>query len=171
MIHIRKEAPGDVPAIRRVNRLAFAQPQESRIVDQVRGNCRGILSLVAREGTQVLGHILFSPAVLKSGSVALRGMGLAPMAVHPDHQGRGIGSRLVITGLGHLLRKQCPFVVVLGHPAYYPRFGFDRASRFDIRSEWEVPDEAFMILPLDPSALRGISGIAKYRPEFRQTMK
>jgi putative acetyltransferase len=168
MIHIRKEAPGDIPAIRRVNRLAFAQPLEARIVDRVRENCRTILSLVALEGKRLLGHILFSPVIIRSGAGALHGMGLAPMAVHPDHQGRGIGSRLVITGLGHLLRKQCPFVIVLGHPAYYPRFGFDRASRFDIRSEWEVPDEAFMILPLDPSALRGASGPARYRPEFRE---
>jgi putative acetyltransferase len=168
MIHIRKEAPQDIPAIRRVNRLAFGRPQEARIVDRLRGSCSAILSLVAQEGTQVLGHILFSPSVIRSGSRTLRGMGLAPMAVLPDHQGRGIGSRLVIAGLGHLLRKRCPFVIVLGHPDYYPRFGFDRASRVGIRSEWEVPDEAFMILPLDPTALRGISGLARYRPEFHE---
>lgn len=171
MVHVRKEQSGDVAAIRRVNRLAFGQPQEARIVDELRIHCKQVVSLVATEGTKVLGHILFSPAVIRSGSRTLRGMGLAPMAVLPDHQGRGIGSRLVITGLGHLLRKRCPFVIVLGHPDYYPRFGFERAGLYGIRPEWEVPDEAFMILPLNPSALRGISGIARYRPEFGQAMK
>ena len=170
MIHIRKETVQDIAAIRRVNRLAFGRPQEARIVDRVRANCRAILSLVAQDGTRVLGHILFSPVVIRSGARTLRGMGLAPMAVLPDQQGRGIGSRLVIAGLGHLLRRRCPFVIVLGHPGYYPRFGFDRAGRIGIRSEWEVQDEAFMILPLDPSALRGISGLAQFRPEFKQAM-
>jgi putative acetyltransferase len=171
MLHVRKEQSGDVAAIRRVNLLAFGQPREARMVDRIRLHCRQAVSLVALEGRKVLGHILFSPAVIRSGSRTLRGMGLAPMAVLPEHQRRGIGSRLVITGLGYLFRKQCPFVIVLGHPDYYPRFGFERAGLYGVRSEWEVPDEAFMILPLNPSALRGISGIAKYRPEFRQGPK
>jgi len=94
-------------------------------------------------------------------------MGLAPMAVLPERQRNGVGSALVRRGLELLRYDACPFVVVLGHPDYYPRFGFDRASRFGLRSQWDgVPDEAFMVKVFDPDVLPAGGGIARYRDEF-----
>jgi putative acetyltransferase len=88
------------------------------------------------------------------------------MAVLPEYQRTGIGSQLVIEGLRRLRERGCPFVIVLGHARYYPRFGFVPASSHDIACEWEVPDDVFMVLPLDPSRLRSVSGTARYRDEF-----
>jgi putative acetyltransferase len=89
------------------------------------------------------------------------------MAVLPGFQRQGIGSQLVRDGLTLIKKREYPFVIVLGHPTYYPRFGFVPASRYGIRSEYKnVPDEAFMILVLNQAVLEGVSGVAKYRPEF-----
>lgn len=164
MIEIREEQPEDVDAVRRVNTEAFGQPGEAALVDALRTSCEERLSLVAVEGDDILGHILFTPATI--GDV--QGMGLAPMAVTPERQRDGIGSKLVRAGLVELAECGCPFVIVLGHPDYYPRFGFERASARDVRCEWEVPDEAFMLLVLDVAAMDGMSGLARYRPEFSQ---
>ena len=97
-------------------------------------------------------------------------MGLAPMAVLPGHQRKGIGSELVRAGLAELRERDCPFVIVLGHPEYYPRFGFEPASGHGVKCEWEVPDEAFMILVLDEARLPEAGGTARYRPEFSDAM-
>jgi putative acetyltransferase len=94
-------------------------------------------------------------------------LGLAPIAVLPDLQRQGIGKALIEAGIDKIRASGEPFVIVLGHPGYYPRFGFIPASRFWIRCEYDgVPDEAFMILVLKDGVLAGISGVAKYRPEF-----
>jgi putative acetyltransferase len=94
-------------------------------------------------------------------------LGLAPIAVLPDLQRQGIGKALIEAGIDKIRVSGEPFVIVLGHPGYYPRFGFIPASRFEIRCEYDgVPDEAFMILVFNNDALEGISGVAKYRPEF-----
>jgi putative acetyltransferase len=115
----------------------------------------------------VVGHILFSPVRLEAADGReWSGMGLAPLAVLPEWQGQGIGSELIGAGLASLRQTQCPFVVVLGHPGYYPRFGFGPASRHGIRCKWDVPDEAFMILVLDEDQMRGASGQAHYRGEW-----
>jgi putative acetyltransferase len=98
-------------------------------------------------------------------------MGLAPMAVLPSHQRKGIGSRLVRHGLDHLRQSGCPFVIVLGHPEFYPRFGFEPASTYRLVSQWEgVPDAAFMVAVLDPGALPKKGGTARYRDEFDDAM-
>ena len=171
MIEIRREKPEDVPAIRCVNETAFGQPQEANVVDRLREACDELLSLVAVDGGRVIGHILFSPAVLGGQNPAVHGVGLAPMAVLPEFQRKGVGSMLVRRGLEILRELACPFVIVLGHAEYYPRFGFERASRYGITSQWKgVPDEAFMILVLDASAMKGVSGVAPYRNEFDEAM-
>jgi putative acetyltransferase len=166
MISIREEETRDIKIIHEVNRKAFGQPQEADIVDKLRRNCNDLLSLVAVTDNRVVGHILFSPATIEGKDGKVEGMGLAPMAVLPGFQRQGIGSELTRTGIERLKDRRCPFIIVLGHAEYYPRFGFRLASRYGIRSEWEVPEEAFMIVALNESEMREISGIAKYRPEF-----
>ncbi len=166
MIRIREEQSEDVPVIREVNERAFGQPKEADVVDELRRNCNDLLSLVAVAQDQVVGHILFSPATIESEDRIVRGVGLAPMAVLPEYQRKGVGAELIRTGITRLESKGCPFVIVLGHAEYYPRFGFEPASRYRVRSEWEVPDDAFMILILNKSEMQGISGLARYRPEF-----
>lgn len=171
MIRIRKETSADIEAIRKVNALAFGQPTEGEIVDRLREKCPDFLSLVADLEGKVVGHVLFTPAVIESEYRRLVGTGLAPMAVLPDHQHRAIGAQLVTAGLEAVKRLGHPFVIVLGHPAYYPRFGFVPASRFGIKSEYEmVPDEAFMIRVFDETALKGVAGVARLRPEFSDAM-
>ena len=170
-VAIRDERPDDVAAVRRVNELAFGQPQEADLVEALRRACPDLLSLVALDGDELVGHILFSPATIDGADGARRGMGLAPMAVLPARQRRGIGTMLVGAGLARLRQANCPFVIVLGHPAYYPRFGFERASAYGIRCQWPgVPDEALMILVRDPASVAGTPGTARYRDEFDRAM-
>lgn len=166
-IEIRPEQPGDSPAIRAVNELAFGQPVEATIVDALRAAGCTIISLVAFREDRVVGHILFSPVTVDTKGGIVTGMGLAPMAVLPEFQSLGVGSALVRAGLSEVRAKSYPFAVVLGHPHYYPRFGFVPASRHGLRCAWsEVPDEVFMALVLDETAMQGVAGLARYRPEF-----
>lgn len=169
MITIRLETPDDVVAVREVNELAFEQPAEANLVDKLRQACSDALSLVAvhDERDATVGHILFTPVVVASLGRRVVGMGLAPMAVRPDCQRQGIGSQLVRHGLNMLAERNCPFVVVVGHPAYYPRFGFEPASQHGLASQWEgMPDESFMVTILDELAMTGVRGVARYRDEF-----
>ena len=171
MISIREETPEDVSAIRTINQQAFGGSEEAEVVDRLRESCDGLLSLVAEWGGQIVGHILFSPATVGAEHGIVHGMGLAPMAVLPGYQRQGIGSSLVRHGLALLLDHGCPFVIVLGHPEYYPRFGFELASKYGITSQWEgVPDDAFMVLVFDGSLMAGVSGVARYRDEFNHAM-
>ncbi len=168
MVAIRPEEPEDAAQVRAVNELAFGQPAEADLVERLRRACSDSLSLVAEEGGVVVGHILFTPVVVENeGGGHVVGMGLAPMAVLPARQRQGIGSELVRRGLGVLREHGCPFVVVVGHPEYYPRFGFEPGSKHGLACQWqEVPDAAFMVLVLDASAMEGVAGVARYRQEF-----
>jgi putative acetyltransferase len=163
---IREERPEDIAAIRALNDAAFGQPQEGRIVDALRANGGLLLSLVATVDDRVVGHIAYSPVTIETEGQTITGAGLGPMAVLPELQRRGIGSRLVEAGNQRMRDTGQPFIIVLGHAEYYPRFGFKPASTFGVRCEWEVPDEVFMLLVLDEAKLRGISGLARYREEF-----
>jgi putative acetyltransferase len=155
MINIRIETQDDISQVRLLNEQVFEQPAEANIVDKLRLACPEYLSLVAEDDQKIVGHILFSPVVIEHTHSNVQGMGLAPMAVSSDYQGQGIGSRLVEKGLEILKSKSCPFVIVIGHPEYYPRFGFVRASSYKLVSQWEgVPDEAFMVFVTDETAER-----------------
>jgi len=165
-ILVRPEQPGDEEAIRRVNDQAFGQPDESRIVDAVRTAGRSIISLVAVDGPTVVGHILFTPVVIEPPGSIGRALGLGPMAVSPDVQRRGIGSSLVEAGLEECRRLGYTVVVVVGHPEFYPRFGFRPGSRYGLRCEFDVPDDVFMVVGLSPGVLAGQGGVVRYLPEF-----
>ena len=171
MIEIRFERPDDVDEIRSLNDKAFGQPMEGRIVDKLRKSCKGRLSLVTISNIKVIGHILFSPVTIETQSGIIEGMGLGPMAVLPKLQNQGIGTKLVKEGLRIINNTTCPFAIVLGHEKYYPRFGFQRASKYGLKSQWEgIPDEAFMVMILNDSVMKGVSGIVRYRDEFDEAM-
>ncbi len=157
----------DALLIGRLHERAFGQRVEADLVDTLRRTCPDALSLVAAENDTLVGHVLFTPVVVEGAVRRVVGMGLGPMAVMPDRQRQGVGSRLVMEGLAVLRERRCPFVVVVGHPGYYPRFGFEPASRHGLSSQWkDVPDEAFMVLILDAYEMTGVSGVARYRDEF-----
>ena len=163
MIEIREERLDDIAAIREVNKRAFGQGQEANIVDALRSNGAALLSLVATLNGQVVGHIMYSPISVGDN---VTGAALAPMAVLPEHQREGIGSKLIEAGTQKLKEAGYPFIIVLGHANYYPRFGFKPAGDFGIKCEWDVPDEVFMLLVLNQSKMQDVSGLAKYRHEF-----
>ena len=175
LIEIREERPDDIAAIGDVNQRAFGQAREGNIVDALRSNGAALLSLVATLNpgatqnasaatlnTRVVGHIMYSPATI--GDVT--GAALGPMSVLPEHQRLGIGSKLVSAGNQKLRDTGYPFIIVLGHPNFYPRFGFRRASSLAVKCEWDVPDDVVMLLILDEPKMQGVSGLVKYRHEF-----
>ena len=169
MTKVRFEKPEDIPFIRSVNEQAFDRLAEARLVDKLRLACADNLSLVADDNGSIVGHMMFTPVQVTGEKQKVQGMGLAPMAVLPSWQRQGIGALLVEYGLQILREKGVPFVIVLGHPEYYPRFGFKPAARFNIKSQWEgVPDEAFMILIMDDKAMQNASGIVMFRDEFNE---
>jgi putative acetyltransferase len=164
-MRVRSESDVDRAAIRAVNEAAFGSPVEADIIDALRAKGVELVSLVADRDGAILGHILFSPVSL-AGHDALELMGLGPMAVLPREQRKGIGSALVREGLRQCRQLGAQAVVVVGHPQYYPRFGFAPASRYGIRCEYDVPDDVFMIAELETGALRNASGLVRYDSAF-----
>jgi putative acetyltransferase len=161
---IRFEREGDAAAIREVNQTAFATPAEADLVDRLRRLEASVVSLVAQDGGSLVGHILFSRVSL--GREPRPILGLAPMAVRPNRQRQGIGSQLVRAGLDAGRKTGAGAVIVVGHAAFYPRFGFVPASRFGLSCEYDVPDEVFMALELVPGFLAGQGGLVHYHPAF-----
>lgn len=162
---IRDERQEDVAAVREVNVAAFPTPAEADLVDALRDAADPLVSLVAELDGVVVGHLMCSPATL-GGHPDVRLMGLAPMAVLPTHQGRGVGSALVREAVARCRALGADGMIVLGHPGYYPRFGFTPASRWGITCEYEASDEAFMALELRPAVFAGRAGLARYHPVF-----
>jgi putative acetyltransferase len=169
---IRRDQPGDEDAIRDVTSMAFETSElghngEAGLVEKLRAEGAASISLVALCGDRIVGHILFSPATIEWTGRRCHGLGLAPVSVLPEFQRRGIGARLVEAGLETAMTMPAEFVIVLGHPDYYPRFGFAPASLSNIVCEFnDVPDEAFLIRwRSEPASTEG-SGIAKYHPAF-----
>jgi len=162
-IEIREERPDDVAAVRDLNRRAFGQDQEGNIVDALRANGAVLLFLVATLNDRVVGHIVYSPLSISRN---ITGAALGPMAVLPECQRQGIGSKLIEAGNQKLKDAGCPFIIVVGHADYYPRFGFKPASGHGIKCEWDVPDDVFMLLVLDRAKMKAVSGLARYRHEF-----
>lgn len=167
MLTIRAEQDGDAQLVSEVHRAAFPTDVEALLVDRLRASGNARVSLVAVLDGQIVGHVLFSPVSLIAADGVFAGLGLAPLAVLPGFQRRGVGMALVREGLECCRQQRCPFVVVLGHPEYYPRFGFGRASALGVANEYQV-DEPFMVLELEPGSLPAGGGLAKYGPEFAE---
>lgn len=165
---IREENPADLKAIRQVVEAAFGRKSEADLVDALRRNGKRLLSLVAEQDGQIVGHIFFSPVSIESEAGSRSAVGLAPLAVLPEFQNCGVGSKLVRAGLDQCRNAGHDCVVVLGHPEYYPRFGFAPSSRFGVKSEYDVRDEAFMLIELKDGALGDLGGTVKYQPEFNE---
>lgn len=163
-VAIRAERADDADAVREVNEQAFAGPLEARIVDALRGISDSI-SLVATVDGRVVGHILFTPVSIDPPP-RVRVAGLAPMAVRPEFQRLGVGAALVAAGLDACRSHGYSAVVVVGHPEYYPRFGFAPAHTRGLRYADDVPPEAFMVLEFEPGVLPSNGGVVLYRPEF-----
>jgi putative acetyltransferase len=167
-IHIREEKSGDLKAIRRVHELAFDSSTEAQLVDLLRSRGVAIISLVAEDGGEIVGHILFSPVSIHPPARDWSALGLAPIGVIPERQRHGIGKALINGGLERCKERGINLVVVLGDPDYYTQFGFRRALDFGLNNEYQA-DEHFMILEFTPGILDTFSGLVKYAREFIET--
>jgi len=165
---LRPETPDDLPGIRLVNESGFRTKAEADLVDLCRQHGKIALSLAAILEGQVVGHILFTPVTLDPLHPGWRGLGLGPIAILPEYQRTGIGSRLIRAGLEHVRRLDYGFAVLLGDPAYYSRFGFTHGRTFGLSSDYGDEDE-FQVLELHPGVLAGLRGRVKYLPEFEET--
>jgi putative acetyltransferase len=164
MISIRAEAAADFDGIRQVNRLAFGREDELGLVDALRQEGYARLSLVAEDDGEIVGHILFSELEILTDTSTVPALALAPMAVLPKAQRQGIGSELVRRGLDMCRDKGHRIVIVVGHPEYYPRFGFSPELARTLRSQFS--GDAWMALELVPGAMQGVAGRVKYPPPF-----
>lgn len=163
---IRVARPADREAIRAVHTAAFGRADEAEIALQLSAREPACVSLVADENGAVVGHVLFSPVRVDGRSFARAPFGLGPVGVLPGLQRGGVGVALCTTGIDACRKAGVPFVVVLGHPPYYPRFGFVPAARFGLTFADAPPRDSFMALELEPGALANASGRVRYAPEF-----
>lgn len=168
MITLRKETKKDYPEISKVNDIAFGRKAESKMIIALRKNKEFIseLSIVAEINEQLVGHILFTPVKIEADSESFSTLCLAPMSVLPEYQQKSIGKLLVIQGLQVAKDLGYKSVVVLGHPSFYPKFGFQPASKWEIKSPFPAPDEAFMAIELAPDGLKNVQGKVIFPPEF-----
>jgi putative acetyltransferase len=162
---VRDETEADLATVRDLITAAFGQLEEARLVDQLRGQ-PGVLSLVAEADGAVIGHVMFSPIEGHTPGSGLHGVGLAPLAVSPDWQGRGVGSALVRHGLEACRARSLGLVVVLGDPACYARFGFVPARTMGLACKWSADTDHFMYLELEPGHAARAGGVVHYAPEF-----
>jgi|TARA_B100001964_G_scaffold225171_1_gene272731 putative acetyltransferase len=163
---IREETGTDSAAIAAVVEAAFGRPEEADLVAALRVQDALTISLVAERSNALVGHIAFSPITVEANPHDLCCLGLAPLAVAPHQQGRGIGGRLIKAGLA--AAAGWDLVFVLGDPGYYERFGFEVAQRHGLACEYEAPPEAFRVLELRPGALAAVSGTARYNEAFAE---
>ena len=171
MILIRPESPADAVGIYEVNRRAFdGSETEAGLVEALRGSEDFIpeLSLVAEENSEIIGHILFSRIHIETEDSRIPALSLAPMSVLPENQNRGTGSALVRRGLEECARLGHRIVIVLGHPNFYPRFGFSARMAMDLRCPYDAPGEAWMAIEIVPGALDDVKGTVVYPPAFQE---
>jgi putative acetyltransferase len=151
-------------AIHSINEAAFGRPDEANLVDSLRSEGVVVASVVAELERRIVGHILFSRMFIETDGGSIAAAALAPMAVSPEHRRQGIGGRLIRHGLDLLRGRGEHIVIVLGHPDYYPRFGFCSGKARSLESPF--PPDAFMAMELSPGALDGIRGKVRYPAAF-----
>jgi len=165
-ISIRKQNhTTDLKAICAINEAAFADNNGTSVFDQFRAERKDIVSLVALANDKPIGHVLFSPVIMATSDGPAHGMGLGQLAVTPEWQKKGVGSLLSETGIAQLRKQHCPFIIVIGHATYYPRFGFEQGCMHKVKCQWDnVPDESFMVLYPDEnkSGHEKLSGVASF---------
>ena len=168
-VNIRQENTDDFNTVFEVNKLAFGQDNEANLVDLLRKSNSFIpeLSLVAILDNKIVGHILFTKIQIENEDKSkTESLALAPMAVRPEFQNKGIGGQLIKHGLEKARELQHKSVIVLGHEHYYPKFGFVPADKWNIKSPYDVPRNAFMALELVTDGLKNANGLVKYPKEF-----
>ena len=167
MTEVRAATADDLNAIVEIHRVAFGRDAEADLVRRLVAAGRATISLVAVDDEDtVLGHVLFSPVTIEEGDDG-KSLGLAPVAVHPDHQRQGVGHDLIEEGIGACFVQDARAVFVLGSPAYYTQFGFTKASVHDLHDAYEGGN-AFQVLPLTIDGLSGYRGRVNYAPEFAE---
>lgn len=163
-VQVRDEERRDWAAVHALTAAAFGRPDEARLVEALRREASPLVSLVAEHDETIVGHVLLTPVSVSGRNERM--MGLAPLAVAPAEQRRGVGSALVRAGLARCRDEGVDAVVVLGHGAYYPRFGFAPAARVGLSCEYDGAGDSFMAVELRPGALRGTGGVVRYHPAF-----
>lgn len=170
-IKVIPESPALHVRIRQVICSAFGQENEALLVERLRRNNRFIkdLSLVAMDNDHVLGHILLFPIDIVNGDKRFPSLSLAPLAIEAEHQNQGIGSILTGKAIERARSHGFPSIIVLGHPWYYPRLGFQPACQFDIRPPFTVPEETFMVREVLENGLKDVHGTVEYPDEYSMT--
>lgn len=173
MLTIREEEIKDYNEVEKVveesfKTAEFSDKDEHNLVRRLRNSNEFIkeLSLIAEEENKILGHVLLTKALIKAESTYYETLALAPLAVLPEYQKSGIGKNLMNKAIERARELGYKSIVVLGHENYYPKFGFEKASKYGVKAPFEVPDEAYMILELLPGGLNGVSGIVEYSKAF-----
>ncbi|WP_088293407.1 GNAT family N-acetyltransferase [Bacillus mycoides] len=174
MVTIRQEQQNDYSKTEEVVKEAFLNEEfsdktEHELVSRIR-ECDGFvpeLSIVAVD-EEIVGHIMLSKITIEQDGATVDSLALAPVSVAPSHQKKGIGGKLIVAALEKAKELGYESVVVLGHPEYYPKFGFKKASDWNIKAPFEVPDEVFMVMELRENALQGVEGIVQYSSAFAE---
>jgi putative acetyltransferase len=167
IVEIRYEKSEDRAAVRRVRQQAFRRSTEADLVERLHDANKAPIAIVAALNGKAVGHILFSPVLLKPPQPHFNAVGLAPVGVLPEYQNQGIGSRLISEGLKAYREASYDAVVVLGDPAYHSRFGFSCARDCGLSNVYNA-DEHFMVVALKEGVLDGVSGTVKYQSEFQE---
>ncbi len=165
--NFRKELESDRLGVRAVNEAAFETTAEAHLVDLLRDQASPYIALVEEKDGLIRGHIVFTP-VTHEERPDLKILGLGPMAVLPEFQRGRIGTVLVLEGLDRCTANGFGAVILVGHPAYYQRFGFVPASRFGLKCQYDVPDDVFMAIELEEGYLSNAAGLVKYHPAFSE---
>jgi predicted N-acetyltransferase YhbS len=171
-ILIREERKNDYDEIKKINDLAFGQENEGKMIEALRKTLdyNSKLLLVAERKEKIVGYILFYPIKIKNEIEEFTVLSLAPMAVYPEYQNKGIGSKLVKRGIEVAKKYDFNAVIVVGHPRYYPRFGFRPASNWGIKLPFNVPDNVFLALELKENSLKNCNGTVVYPKEYFDAM-
>jgi putative acetyltransferase len=165
---IRPETPQDIAAIQRVNNLAFGRTNEGELVVALKAlqSFDPRLSLVAEREAEILGYVLFFPITIQAETDSVPALSLGPIAVHPNHQNKGIGGKLIRSGQAQALACGFTRVVLIGHPKYYPRFGYRKASSWGLTNPWNILGDAFMAIELVEGSFQDKGGLVSYPEVF-----